>query len=306
VIAAAELRTASCPGVFDSMLDPNAPPLCGGGLVDPILSTDFEAGLGGFTVGQVPTNSGTWDARDWTIVGALPNGRTGSAAYGPDPVIGDCQTDLENGKVYLQSPPIAVPGSATAPIHLAFDHYASMELQWDGGNLKYSTNGTTWNIVPASAFTFNAYNDTLNTAGAGNDNPMAGEAAFTGANDGAVTGSWGQSQIDLSLIGIDPGDTLHLRWELGTDGCNGWDGWYVDAVEVYSCEVLCSAPSDVPWLSAAPTAGSTVPSAATPVAVTLDSTGLAPGTYEASLCVSSNDPVTPVVAVPVTLDVTGP
>ena len=65
----------------------------------------------------------------------------------------------------------------------------------------------------------------------------------------------------------------------------------------------CSVPSDVPWLSAAPTAGTTAAADSTNVAVTFDSTGLGIGVYTALLCVSSNDETTPVVSVPVTLDV---
>src|SRR5690606_28377098 len=41
------------------------------------------------------------------------------------------------------------------------------------------------------------------------------------------------------------------------------------------------------------------------VDVTFDSTGLAAGTYEATLCIASNDGATPVVEVPLTLTVTG-
>lgn len=67
----------------------------------------------------------------------------------------------------------------------------------------------------------------------------------------------------------------------------------------------CDNPADVPWLSLDLTAGTTVPGATTPVTVTLDSTGLAIGSYAANLCVASNDPVTPLVVVPVTMDVIG-
>lgn len=65
----------------------------------------------------------------------------------------------------------------------------------------------------------------------------------------------------------------------------------------------CSVPSDVPWLSAAPTAGTTAAADSSNVAVTFDSTGLAIGVYTAVLCVNSNDDTTPVVSVPVTLDI---
>ncbi|MGB3713069.1 MAG: myxococcus cysteine-rich repeat containing protein, partial [Candidatus Promineifilaceae bacterium] len=51
---------------------------------------------------------------------------------------------------------------------------------------------------------------------------------------------WGQSQVNLTGIAIS-GDTIQLRFDMGLDGCNGTDGWYVDDFEVYSCsdEVIC-------------------------------------------------------------------
>ena len=52
----------------------------------------------------------------------------------------------------------------------------------------------------------------------------------------------------------------------------------------------CSNLSDVPWLSASPTSGTNTGGTYTPVNVTLNSTGLANGTYTARLCVTSNDP----------------
>ncbi|HSH03486.1 MAG TPA: M4 family metallopeptidase [Anaerolineae bacterium] len=306
-ILAVEFRTEACPGVFSPMLDPNAPALCSAELTPSnILLQDFESGLGSWTVNQVPSNPTSWDARDWTISASLPEGRPGSGAFGTDPIVGDCQTDLDNGIIQLISPVISIPGGATAPVLMAFDHYASMELEWDGGNLKASVNGGAFTLVPGSAFTFNGYNGSLNTAGAGNDNPLAGQAAFTGADGGSVSGSWGQSQLNLSNLGANPGDTVQLRWEVGTDGCNGWDGWYVDDVRVYTCEAappVCVSPADVAWLSTSTSGGTTVPSTTSDVTVILDSTGLSSGVYEATLCIDSNDPVTPVVAVPVTMTV---
>ena len=72
----------------------------------------------------------------------------------------------------------------------------------------------------------------------------------------------------------------------------------------------CSNPSDVPWLSPSLTGGTNAGGTNTPLTVGLDSTGLAAGTYEARLCVASNDPDfgpgngTSLVVVPVTLTVT--
>ena len=77
-------------------------------------------------------------------------------------------------------------------------------------------------------------------------------------------------------------------------------------------DVACDNPADVGWLSVSPTSGSNTGGTNTPVTVTFNSTGLAVGTYNANLCVTSNDPTpgpgngTNLVPVPVTLIVQTP
>jgi len=68
----------------------------------------------------------------------------------------------------------------------------------------------------------------------------------------------------------------------------------------------CSSPSDLPWLSVNPTAGTTPAGGSSPVDVTFDSTGIAVGTYDGVLCVNSNDPDEPIVEVPVQMEVVIP
>jgi hypothetical protein len=94
-------------------------------------------------------------------------------------------------------------------------------------------NGAPFQLVGGGSFLFNPYNDVLTDDG--NPNPLAGEEAWTGADGGVVTGSWGQSQIDLSSF-ADAGDAIRLRFDLGVDGCNGLTGWYVDNVRVCTAE----------------------------------------------------------------------
>lgn len=66
----------------------------------------------------------------------------------------------------------------------------------------------------------------------------------------------------------------------------------------------CSQPQDQPWLSVAPTSGTTAPSGTDPVTVTLNAAGLADGDVRnGTLCVRSNDPDTPLVQVPVQMTV---
>jgi len=119
---------------------------------------------------------------------------------------------------------------------MAFNHWVATESRWDGGNLKISVNGGAFTLVPQAAYTFNVPNTTLNTAGQGNTNPLAGQRAWTGSDGGSVSGSWGQTQLNLQAAGVQPGNTIQLRYDMGMDGCSGLFGWYVDDVNVYACE----------------------------------------------------------------------
>lgn len=212
------------------------PDLCATATSNPIFKEDWENGLGNWTVTNVPTNAASWEARNWTVKDNLPKGRTGKAVFGIDPINGDCASDLQNGILRLESPQITFPTFSAGKYEMAFNHYVATEATWDGGNIKYSVNGGSWTLVPPTAFTQNAYNMVL--ANSGSDNPLKGQRAFTGTDGGSLGGSWGQSVIDLSKIGVTSGSTVKFRFEMGTDGCNGIEGWYVDEIYVYNCATL--------------------------------------------------------------------
>jgi Zn-dependent metalloprotease len=252
-IAAVELRTRPTFCNFTPLLDPNAPPLCGGCLsTQTIFIENWESGLGAWTAGTHSlVDPSTFDTPDWAVVSDLPDGRGGSAAFVADLVIGNCGDDIEAGVLYLESPAITIsPSTAALPL-VAFDHWVATEPGWDGGNVKIAVNGGAWTLVPGEAFTFNPYNQVLNPSDIGNDNPLAGEPAFTGTDSGSFKGTWGNSQINLSGI-AGPGDTIQIRFEMGLDGCNGVIGWYVDNVHVYACpndpdsDTVCSDSDNCP------------------------------------------------------------
>jgi bacillolysin len=134
--------------------------------------------------------------------------------------------------LHLDSPVITLPSTAPSA-RIAFDHWVATEAGWDGGNVKISVNGGAWQVIPASAFLFNRYNGTIIGAPA-NTNPLAGQPAFTGSDGGSVDGSWGKSIIDLTGI-ADKNNKIQLRFDIGTDGCGGTFGWYVDNLEVVQC-----------------------------------------------------------------------
>lgn len=243
VVAAVELRMPP-PCNFQPLLQPS-PLLCLGATKDSaFFYEDFEAGLGNWLTEEFPADTSVWEDRSWVVADMLPDNRPGSAIFGIDPINGDCINDSQNGILRLESPQITIPAEVGADINFAFDHYVSTEYRWDGGNVKYKLNGSDWHLLPGAAFTTNSYNNTLHTTLTGSDNPLAGEEAFTGSDEGSVSGSWGRSVIDLASLGLMAEDTLRLRWEMGTDGCNGRIGWYVDDVRIYSCQP-CVASLDL-------------------------------------------------------------
>lgn len=236
MIAAVELRTAPAFCNFPSLLDPRTAPTCStsttSGVTQPITSFDFEANPTGWSVSH-ESASPTFTTRDWSWVNALPSGRAGSGFFAPAPNIGDCAGQDESGVLHLTSPPITLPVT-TDFARATFEHWVSTEPDFDGGNLKVSVNGGPWQLVPPSQFSFNGYNATLVTAGQGNTNPLAGQPAWSGTNPGVIGGSWGRTHVDLGNL-AGPGDTLALRWDLGTDGCGGRAGWYLDNLSLFSC-----------------------------------------------------------------------
>jgi hypothetical protein len=190
------------------------------------------------------SNEGVFDEytpRDWEWSQNLAGGRNGAGLHAVNSnLIGNCTTDDQSGVQWAVSPAITLPGWTSAAV-LVFDHYVATEEGWDGGNLSLSVNGSDFQLVPAAAFLFNPYNDSIIDSAEIDDevytntNPLAGEPGFTGVDDGDVTGSWGQTQIDLARL-AGAGDTVRVRFNFGIDGCTGVEGWYVDKLKVLTNE----------------------------------------------------------------------
>jgi Zn-dependent metalloprotease len=238
MIAAVELRTNPAQQCnFQPLLKPGEPDLCAGQKNPPVIYEEtFEDGLAGWSLSNQGVYAG-WPGLNWSASSTLPGGRAGTAAFGADPDIGNCDQGPGDvsGVMRLTSPSIHLPNAEILSPRLTFRHYVATEANFDGGNLKISVNGGPFELVPASAFIFNAYNTTLTTAAGGNTSPLAGQPAFSGTDGGEVFGTWGLTQVNLAAVGIDPGDTIQLRFDMGMDGCAGIDGWYVDDVKVQAC-----------------------------------------------------------------------
>lgn len=237
VATAVEFRSPVTQCNFQPLLAKSPPALCATGTPSTIASDGFDGGKKGglkWLLTHVGTNP-EFTPRDWGVVTGLPGSRPGYAIFAGDPNIGTCSPGSNQaGLQRLESPEITIP-AATTTLRMAFDHYVATESSYDGGNLKISVNGGAYQLVSAANFVYNPYNLTLATVAAGNDNPLAGQAAFSGTDAGSAgSGSWGRSIVNLAPYAV-AGDKVKLRFELGNDGCGGIVGWFVDDVTVYRC-----------------------------------------------------------------------
>jgi Zn-dependent metalloprotease len=228
---------------------------CGNGLVTKNLySQGFESGLPASWTTDVEADNAHFDP---TVTTALPLVTEGGVAHkggssvlyfndkGDDGNYGSCNGDAEDysSRVGVATPQLTVPAGELP--RLSFDHYVASEVEFDGGNVKYSVNGGAYEQVPDSAWLYNAPGGHLETAAGGNTNPMAGETAFTGTDGGQPTGSWGNSVIDLLDLAA-TGDKISFRFDFGMDGCNGIDGWYIDNVTLSICAKPVVPPKPSP------------------------------------------------------------
>jgi Zn-dependent metalloprotease len=236
-LLAVEMRTPPAQCGFQPLLAQDPPPLCDAPTKSAkmIFSDNFENGES-WTDRWAVSHEGpaNYAPTDWSVVGGLPHHRPGRAFFGPTKDEGSCQAGGDASSVlHLDSKEISLAATVDDPM-LAFDHSVGTEAGWDGANLKISVNGGPWQIVPASAFTYNAYNGSLYSAGQGNTNPLRGQPAFTGSDGGAVDSQWGRSIVRLKGI-AGPKDKIQLRFDVGKDCATGYVGWYVDDVTVYQC-----------------------------------------------------------------------
>ena len=184
------------------------------GVAAPALPAGWSSSVSG---------AGTAWATSATQQDTLPN-----AAFAADPgFITDNQ---------LTTPPIPI---SSPDARLSFRHSYDTEAGYDGGVLEISINGGGFVDILSTgdAFITNGYNGTIS---AYYQNPLAGRAAWTGNSGGFVT-----SVVALPA-GL-AGQSIQLRWRLGSDTSAGATGWYVDTISLTQVGYRC-CPSLPPLL----------------------------------------------------------
>jgi extracellular elastinolytic metalloproteinase len=175
------------------------------------FADDFEPDMSAWAAAH-----GAGTATDWAL-GTTDSHSPSHSAFGSD-------IDTVSDK-YL-----TLPGSyvVAAGDELSFWQrrtleYANTVTGYDGGVVEVSTNGgASWSDIGAGNWVQNGYSHTIdNTYG----NPLGNRPAFSG-----IVG-WVQSIADLTPYA---GQTVRVRFRLGTDNGVGAPGWWVDDVSIDS------------------------------------------------------------------------
>jgi len=188
------------------------------------FATDLEASNGGLVAS--PANGWQWG----TPSGSSPAAHSGSKLWG---------TTLSGS--YASSAQWYLDLTATVPAsspRLTFWHWYQFESgsqDWDGGNLKVSTNGgSTWTVLTPEG----GYPSSSITA--------LGQAGYAGSS-----GGWVEATFDLAAHA---GQSVTLRWHFGSDSSVTDLGWYVDDITLAGVTYV----ADFEWAPSNPAAGSPV------------------------------------------------
>ena len=192
-----------------------------------------------------PALPATWSAN---ISGSVPFWNTSTTAYDSYPNAAFATDSTNVGISELISPGIPI---ATTSARLSFQNKFDLESQaisfasmqrtnyYDGGVLEIdSGDGTYQDIVSAGgSFVSGGYVGTIYNSGG---NPLAGCSAWSGSSGGFIT-------TLVNLPAAAAGQTIRLKWRLGTDAGNyyGGTGWYIDSVTVADGFTCCISGVDL-------------------------------------------------------------
>ena len=173
------------------------------------LSEDFETGAPGWTSGGTGS---TWADSNVRVYSGATSFHANNVNFVSDQ--------------RLMSPPVVLPTGLDS-YALTFWNYQIIERRtaggcWDGGIIEISTDGGgSWTQLESST---HAYDGLVQS---GFNNPLAGLQAWCGDPR-----PWHRPVVDLDAYA---GETVNLRFRLGTDNTVGREGWYVDDVAVHAC-----------------------------------------------------------------------
>jgi hypothetical protein len=211
-------------------------------------TVSFSLPLGMFT--SSVTFTGNFDN---VTAPALPSGWSTSATGGASNwVTTTVSSDTPPNSAFAAEPPFPGLAKLVSPVipivsssaHLSFRNQYNFEtspfdstLGYDGGNLEIQIGTGAFADILAAGGTFVAggYTGTIDATDV--DNPLAGEAAWTGQTAGFIT-------TTVTLPSTAAGQTVSFQWQFGTDMGNayGGTGWYIDSVSITDGYYSCCVP----------------------------------------------------------------
>lgn len=243
-------------------------------------------------------NAGTGLDLDWTIDTAEPMGRAHDPSLDESFALGGFTLDsAANGG----SPAVlTVPGGVASNggvVGFSFEGTVagiSGTDSWaaDMCMVVEAPDGTTYALGGFSGTLAGCNVNAWDFGGSGSTN----DGTYASVHDGL----WAEPGLE------DDGDwtfTFVNDWDSASAATMDWSGVSVTLHKVAPPDV-CDSPTAISWLTVNPTSGSNAAGTATSITVDADSAGLFAGTYEATLCIDSNDPATPRVRLPVSFEVT--
>ncbi|HEX5130954.1 MAG TPA: S8 family serine peptidase [Candidatus Krumholzibacteria bacterium] len=167
---------------------------------------DFEADNGGFA-----STGPDWE---WGSPSSGPGGANSGVNLWATK-LGANYSSSSNSR--LESPAVIVPSSKTFA-QLTFWHWYDTEQNYDGGNVKLSSDGgATWTILTPDV----GYSGTATSGNAA----IPGEPCFSGHGQKF----WQKVTFDITAY---KGQSVVIRWHFGSDSSVQYPGWYVDDVRL--------------------------------------------------------------------------
>ncbi|MBK9155702.1 MAG: M36 family metallopeptidase [Chloracidobacterium sp.] len=189
------------------------------GVTAPALPAGWTTTTSGAGIGWVTST---------TSIDSAPN-----AAFAGNP--------SSTGSSELVSPPIDVNSAAAT---VTFRNRFILETGFDGGVLEISINGGAFQDILAAGGSFveNGYNGTINP---NTNSPIAGRQSWSGLSS-LITGSVnGYVTTTAQLPASANGQSVRLRWRLGTDASVALTGWFVDTIVVRATSNCSFSPASV-------------------------------------------------------------
>jgi hypothetical protein len=174
----------------------------------------------GFEGASPPWGLSSTSATQWGL-------QTFNALEGTQAAIGPNPDSVSDHRIAMTSSTAPLPAGSRA----MFSHVADMEVGFDGGVVEYSINGGVSWLDAVTLIDGGLLPDTVLPV----SNPLSGRFAFTMPGFG-----YQKTRLNLSTL---TGQSVRLRFRVGTDGVIGATGWMVDDVMIYSCPNPAGAPA---------------------------------------------------------------